>query len=132
MAERKHNKHLQEKEFTLIKTLLDVGLTVTKIKEISGRSYSTVNWVNQSSDFGDYRKNLTEWWTKYKIKSKTKDEKKTVEVGETPTKKEMDESNSIVTLLKTLEHNQQMMIDLHKDEVALLQELRGKKFFWQK
>jgi hypothetical protein len=54
----KTRKWLTDKEYKLVKTLLDAGLSIAKTQEVSGRSYGTVHRVDQSTSIEDYRRQV--------------------------------------------------------------------------
>lgn len=48
-------KHLTEKDYEMIKTLLDAGIKKSKISDITGRGDGTVYNIAASSSFIDYK-----------------------------------------------------------------------------
>lgn len=52
---RQGRKHLKEKEFNTIKSLLETGLKHNKIGELLNHSHSTVSTVSTSANFADYK-----------------------------------------------------------------------------
>lgn len=62
----KHYKGMKQNEFDQIKTLIKI-LPIKKVKEVTGRSRVTINYVGKSESFEDYKRLLRE---KYKQSSK--------------------------------------------------------------
>ena len=128
-------KRLTQKEFDLAKILLTNGMKNVKVQEIIGRSYATVNFVGQASDFDDYHKVVTEYWKTHGPKKKPK-QMLTPEVqpevkSEEPSRF-MDGHNSMVTVLKAIEYNQTIEIELQKEEIKILKEFIANKPWWLK
>lgn len=61
------NKHLTIKDFTTIKTMLDVGVKPTLVVKSTGRSTGTVYAVSKSKTFEEFR----EFWHRYQKKEAT-------------------------------------------------------------
>lgn len=49
-------KNLTNKDFTLIKTLVNADVKTVKIAEITGRSHATISRIRHFDTFADYRK----------------------------------------------------------------------------
>lgn len=47
-----------EKTFTLVKTLLNRGVTIKEVTDMTGKSLPTVECISRSSDYSEYRKNF--------------------------------------------------------------------------
>lgn len=57
----RHNKRLTQKDFDTYKQLLGLGKSIKWVSEVVDRSYFTINMVNKSEDFDDYRRRIKEW-----------------------------------------------------------------------
>lgn len=53
-------KRLNEKEFKLIKTMVELGAKTDKLMDASGRSRSTICFIKNSDSYEDYREKLRE------------------------------------------------------------------------
>lgn len=62
---RKHYKQMGEKDFRLIKTLLTADLPVTKIVDITGRSWGVIGIVKKSNSLDEYKQNSRRNTAKY-------------------------------------------------------------------
>jgi hypothetical protein len=58
-------KHLKETEYKQIKALLDVKLSFSQIKKVTGKSWNTVNFIKQSKSFDEYHEIVKNAWKKY-------------------------------------------------------------------
>lgn len=66
MAKVKGRKHLNQKEFDLIKTLLDGGIAERKIADVTSRSVSTVHRISQAGNLNEYHKTNADYNRKYR------------------------------------------------------------------
>jgi len=58
---KKHYKKVTNTNYNQIKRLIEVGIPLSKVAMAFGRSYSTVRWIRKTSDYEDYRKQLTSY-----------------------------------------------------------------------
>jgi len=56
-------KHLQEKEYTALKALLNAA-PLTQVAGVTGRSTATLANINRSNDFNDYKFIVSSYTTK--------------------------------------------------------------------
>ena len=95
----KKGKALKAKEYTKIKTLLDAGVNGSQISKLLERSSSMVYTIGQSKDFNDYKEMTRQRWMKHKSNGEAKK----------PTKAaDFNDNNTIVSVLKAVEHQQQI------------------------
>lgn len=92
---------MSKSDWNQIKTMLNVGISVTKICTITGRAYGTVAWVRKSSTFDDYRKQIS-GYIKSRVGSRTTN-------GDTTT----------VTYVKGL-NREKVLAEVRKAKVAIL------------
>ncbi len=87
MAKKQH-KHLTEKDFDNIKTLLSTNLTTLQVSQLSQRSRTTVYAIRQADDFDAY-KDIVRSYTRNKTKKEPAEET----VVEAPKEQEAQRTN---------------------------------------
>lgn len=66
MGLKRRSYHLvNQKDFTTIKALFDANLSVSKIHEITGRSFGVIGLIKNSTTMNDYRQKVKETVKKY-------------------------------------------------------------------
>lgn len=99
-------KHLREDEFDSLKALLDAGVTATQVAKVSGRSRNLLYEVRKHDSFADYKQMRKEYSQKVKEKANSVKEKEPAKADS------FNETNSIVAVLKAVEHQQQKTNEL--------------------
>lgn len=90
--------------FDLVKVLETAGLSRGQIVKASKASYYVVMLFEKCKKFEDYKEVARNYWASQpKVKKEVLPEVK-------PLSGKFDEHNSIITLLRAIEHNQQEMI----------------------
>lgn len=60
-------KHMTEKDFAMIKALLDAGLTINKVAKTSGRAFITVKAVNEADSLAGYKEYMQRYSESKKV-----------------------------------------------------------------
>lgn len=104
MSKAPKYKQLAEKEYRVISTLQDAGLSGTKISEVTGRSIATISYIKRSTSFDDYhaltrRANEKSNANKLARAAAIKEEPATTPV---PTKQPVTDDKSVQVLLEKI------------------------------
>lgn len=119
-------KNLTQKDVTLVKTLLDAGISGSRIKEITGRGAGTVVLIKQSNGtIEDYHRLQTAQAAKYKpIVSKTPE---VVYDSSVVDDKKLEELNQTVTGLRhQIDHLTEVLDWIAENAII---ETKKKRFF---
>jgi hypothetical protein len=65
---RRSYHRLGDKDFSTIKALLEAGLGVSKIHEITGRSFGVIGLIRNSNTLNDYRLQVKKITAKFSVK----------------------------------------------------------------
>jgi hypothetical protein len=98
MAAR-HWKQLTEKDFTMMKALVEAGISNKKIENATGKSYYTIFRIKKAKSFADYKEQLKELRGKNAARTNGHVEVKTPQ----PTYKVVDTLAVLVSINKNLQ-----------------------------
>ena len=101
-----NKKKLSQEKYDEIKHLLTYKLTAQQIADISKKSVGTIATIKRSKDYEDYFAINRAYWKK---------ESKPLQEIQTPKPtSDFDKHNSIVTLLRAIEHDLAELIEVTK------------------
>lgn len=95
---------MQEKDFKMLKALLDAGISKAKVCEVTGRSYPTVKYVSETNSFVAYKELVRKVNSNH---NKAKTQKEEPAVTQAPTV----ESSELMEVLQNILVTQQRILD---------------------
>ena len=107
-------KNMNEVEFTKIRALVTAGVSTGVIRQVTGRSYATVNYVQRSSTFKDYQTIIRAIVAKQKASKPTIEMPKSAIGSGTGTSALFPPKDPVVVELARLNSNIEKMLEDYK------------------
>jgi hypothetical protein len=138
MAENKEKRdRVNQKEITLIKTMLEAGISANKVKDITGRSATVVKTVELSDgSIEDYKRiNLERYKERLELEGKLNSPSDEPIKIENPVEGKSERINheylnDLTVIAQRLDHIESMMVEHLDNHQAELTLLKSKKFIF--